>query len=430
MIERYTRPQMGRIWSQENKLRKWLQVEVAVAEAWAELGRIPPAALEAIRRATYDLERWRLYEQEMHHDFNAFLRTVADSLPPEAASYLHLGLTSYDVEDTALSLMIQEAAQLLVEDVDQLREAIAQRAREHKYTVMAGRTHGVHAEPTTFGLKLALWWDDLGRHRQRLLQAKEEMAVGKISGPVGTHATVPPEVEEKVCARLGLRPAPTSDQVLSRDRHAYFLATIALTGASLERFATEVRHLQRTEVREVEEPFVSGQTGSSAMPHKRNPEKCERICGLARLLRGYALAVTENIALWHERDISHSSVERVALPDACILLDYMLDLFTQVVQGMRVYPERMKANLDITCGLIFSQRVLLALMEKGLPRPMAYAVVQRNAMRAWEQGLPFRQLLGQDPQVSSLLSPQELDALFDLQYYLRYVDQVFRRVGL
>mgnify|MGYP000027956593 CR=1 FL=1 len=430
MIERYTRPQMGRIWSQENKLRKWLQVEVAVAEAWAELGRIPPDALEAIRRATYDLERWRLYEREMHHDFNAFLRTVADSLPPEAASYLHLGLTSYDVEDTALSLMIQEAAQLLVEDVDQLRQAIAQKAREHKYTVMAGRTHGVHAEPTTFGLKLALWWDDLGRHRQRLLSAKEEMAVGKISGPVGTHATVPPEVEEKVCTRLGLRPAPTSDQVLSRDRHAYFLATIALTGASLERFATEVRHLQRTEVQEVEEPFASGQTGSSAMPHKRNPEKCERICGLARLLRGYALAATENIPLWHERDISHSSVERVALPDACILLDYMLDLFTQVVEGMRVYPERMKANLHITCGLIFSQRVLLALMEKGLPRPVAYEIVQRNAMRAWEEGLPFRQLLGQDPQVSSLLRPEELDALFDLHYYLRYVDQIFRRVGL
>ncbi len=430
MIERYTRPQMGRIWSQENKLRKWLQVEVAVAEAWGELGRIPPSAVEAIRRATYDLERWRQYEAEMHHDFNAFLRTVADSLPPEAASYLHLGLTSYDVEDTALSLIAQEAVQLLLEGVDRLREAVARRAREHKHTVMAGRTHGVHAEPTSFGLKLALWWDDLGRHRQRLLRAKEEMAVGKIAGAVGTHATVPPEVAEKVCARLGLRPAPISDQVLSRDRHAHLVATIALVGASLERFATEIRHLQRTEVREVEEPFAPGQTGSSAMPHKRNPEKCERICGLARLLRGYLVSALENIPLWHERDISHSSVERVILPDACILLDYMLDLLTQVVEGMRVYPERMRANLEASGGLLFSQRVLMALMEKGLPRPTAYQMVQRNAMRAWEEGLPFRQALAQDPQVSSLLGPEELDALFDLGYYLRYVDHIFQRLGL
>jgi adenylosuccinate lyase len=430
MIDRYTRPQMGRIWSQENKLQKWLQVEIAVAEAWAELGHVPPAALERIRQASYDVEAWRRYEREMHHDFNAFLRTVADSIGPEAASYLHLGLTSYDVEDTALALLLLEAASLLQEDLEGLMAAVAERAREHRGTIMAGRTHGVHAEPTSFGLKLALWWDELRRHRERLQRAREEIGVGKISGAVGTHATVPPEVEERVCRRLGLGVAPVTDQVIARDRHAHFMATLALLAASLEKFATEVRHLQRTEVLEAEEPFAAGQTGSSAMPHKRNPEKCERICGLARLFRGYVTAALENVSLWHERDISHSSVERVVLPDACILLDYMLDLFTQVVRGLQVYPERMRRNLEASHGLVFSQRVLIALMEKGLPRPEAYRLVQRNAMRAWREERPFLELLADDPEVTAHLSRDELTSLFDPAYYLRYVDTIFARLGL
>jgi len=430
MIDRYTRPQMGRIWSQENKLQKWLQVEIAVAEAWAELGHVPPAALERIRQASYDVEAWRRYEQEMHHDFNAFLRTVADSIGPEAASYLHLGLTSYDVEDTALALLLLEAASLLQEDLEGLMTAVAERAREHRSTIMAGRTHGVHAEPTSFGLKLALWWDELRRHRERLQRAREEIGVGKISGAVGTHATVPPEVEERVCRRLGLGVAPVTDQVIARDRHAHFMATLALLAASLEKFATEVRHLQRTEVLEAEEPFAAGQTGSSAMPHKRNPEKCERICGLARLFRGYVTAALENVSLWHERDISHSSVERVILPDACILLDYMLDLFTQVVRGLQVYPERMRRNLEASHGLVFSQRVLIALMEKGLPRPEAYRLVQRNAMRAWREERPFLELLADDPEVTAHLSRDELASLFDPDYYLRYVDTIFARLRL
>lgn len=430
MIDRYTRPQMGRIWSQENKLQKWLQVEIAVAEAWAELGHVPPAALEHIRQASYDVEAWRRYEREMHHDFNAFLRTVADSIGPEAASYLHLGLTSYDVEDTALALLLLEAASLLQEDLEGLMAAVAERAREHRGTIMAGRTHGVHAEPTSFGLKLALWWDELRRHRERLQRAREEIGVGKISGAVGTHATVPPEVEERVCRRLGLGVAPVTDQVIARDRHAHFMATLALLAASLEKFATEVRHLQRTEVLEAEEPFAAGQTGSSAMPHKRNPEKCERICGLARLFRGYVTAALENVSLWHERDISHSSVERVVLPDACILLDYMLDLFTQVVRGLQVYPERMRRNLEASHGLVFSQRVLIALMEKGLPRPEAYRLVQRNAMRAWREERPFLELLADDPEVTAHLSRDELTSLFDPAYYLRYVDTIFARLGL
>jgi len=430
MIERYTRPQMGRIWSQENKLQKWLQVEVAVAEAWAEVGRIPWSAVEELRRASVDVERWRRYEAQMHHDLNAFLRAVADTISPEAASYLHLGLTSYDVEDTALGLLLSEASQLLDEDLASLLDAVREKALQHRETIMAGRTHGVHAEPTSFGLKLALWWDELSRHRQRLQSARQEVAVGKMAGPVGTHASVPPEVEEIACRRLGLAVAPVVDQVVSRDRHAHFVAVLAGVAASLEKFATEIRHLQRTEVLEAEEPFLPGQTGSSAMPHKRNPEKCERICGLARLFRGYATAALENVALWHERDISHSSVERVVLPDACILLDYMLDLFTYVVRGLRVYPERMRRNLELSRGLMFSQRVLLALMEKGLPRPRAYELVQRNAMRAWEEERSFQELLAEDGEVMAHLSRDELAALFDYRWFLRHVDATFQRLGL
>jgi len=429
MIERYSRPQMAAIWSEQRKLDAWLKVEIAVCEAWAERGAIPPEAMAKIRQARYDIERWRQYEKEMHHDFNAFLRSVADSLGEESR-FVHLGLTSYDVEDTALALRLVEATDLLERDVHTLMEAIAVRAREHKDTIIMGRSHGVHAEPTSFGLKLAGWWDEMRRHSHRLTHAKEQVAVGKISGPVGSHASVPPDLEEDVCGSLGLLPEPVSTQVVHRDRHAHFISTLALVAASLEKFATEIRHLQRTEVLEVEEPFLEGQTGSSAMPHKRNPEKCERISGLARLFRGYTVAALEDIALWHERDISHSSVERIILPDACILLDYMLDLMTFIIRGMRVYPERMKQNMEASYGLPFSQRVLLALIDKGQSRQEAYKVVQRCAMRSWETRAPFLEVLRQDPEVTSRLGPSELEALFDYAYYLRYVDDSFRRLGL
>jgi adenylosuccinate lyase len=429
MIERYTRPQMARIWSEENKLDKWLQVEIAVCEAWAGRGVIPPAAMKKIRRARYDAGRWREYEREMHHDFNAFLRSVADSLGEESR-FVHLGLTSYDVEDTALALRLIEAIELLEDDVRALMEAVSDRAREHKDTLCMGRSHGMHAEPTSFGLKLAAWWDEMRRHLHRLTHAKEQVSVGKISGPVGSHATVPPDVEADVCGRLGLLVEPVSTQIVHRDRHAQFVSTLALVAASLEKFATEIRHLQRTEVQEAEEPFSPGQTGSSAMPHKRNPEKCERICGLARLFRGYTVAAMENVATWHERDISHSSVERVIIPDACVLLDYMLDLFTYIVRGMQVYPERMRENLDASYGLVISQRVLLALIEKGMNRQETYKIVQSNAMKAWQDRSSYLDLLCDDERVTRLISRDELAALFDYNFYMRYVDDSFERLGI
>ncbi len=429
MIDRYTRPQMARVWAGDNKLDKWLQVEIAVCEAWAARGVIPPEAMQKVRRARYDAKRWAEYEREMHHDFNAFIRSVADSLGEESR-FVHLGLTSYDVEDTALALRLVEATELLEADVHALMEALAVQAREHKQTLTIGRSHGVHAEPMSFGLKLAAWWDEMRRHSHRLTHAKEQVAVGKISGPVGSHATVPPDLEDEVCGKLGLLVEPVSTQVVHRDRHALYVSTLAIIAASLEKFATEIRHLQRTEVLEVEEPFSEGQTGSSAMPHKRNPEKCERITGLARLFRGYAVAALEDVALWHERDISHSSVERVVLPDACTLLDYMLDLFTEIVRGMQVYPERMRENIERSYGLPFSQRVLLALIEKGVNRQDAYKVVQRNAMRAWEERTPFLDLLCDDPEIGKQLSRDELAALFDYGFYMRHVHASFRRLGL
>jgi adenylosuccinate lyase len=429
MIERYTRPQMGRIWSDQNKLDKWLQVELAVCEAWAERGVIPKDALPKLRNARYDLDDIAHYLPEMHHDMTVFLRSLADSLGPESR-YIHLGLTSQDVMDAALALQIIDATELLEEDLRALMDAVREKAVAHRETVCIGRTHGVQAEPTTFGLKLAAWWDELRRQSHRLTQAKETVSVGKISGAVGTHATVPPEVEVDVCGRLGLLAEPISTQVVHRDRHAHYMSTLALIAASLEKFATEIRHLQRTEVLEAEEPFAAGQTGSSAMPHKRNPEKCERICGLARLFRGYTSAALENVALWHERDISHSSVERVILPDACILLDYMLDMFTGIVRGLLVYPENMRRNLELTQGVIFSQRVLLALIDKGLGREEAYKLVQRNAMRAWQERIPFVDLLCEDEGVMRHLSRDELASLFDYGFYLRHVDESFRRIGL
>ena len=429
MIDRYTRPRMKQVWSDENKYGKWLQVELAVCEAWAEEGVIPAEDMEKLRRATYDPGRMAEIFKVTRHDVTAFLASVTEGLGKEGR-WLHLGLTSSDVMDTALSLQFTEASQVLTEDVDELRHVLKSKAIEHKDTPMIGRTHGVHAEPITFGLKLALWWEEMGRQRERLLAASEGMRVGKVSGAVGTHATVPPSVEDRVCHKLALKAAPVSSQIVQRDRHAHFVTTLAIIAASAEKFATEIRSLQRTEVREVEEPFGEGQTGSSSMPHKRNPELSERVCGLARLIRGHAVTALENVALWHERDISHSAAERVIFPDSCLALDYMLGLFTQIMEGVRVYPERMRHNLESTHGLVFSQRVLLALVEKGLSRDRAYKLVQRNAMRSWEDSLDFRELLISDPNLVCHISPDELGALFDYDYYLRYVEDTFRRAGL
>ncbi len=429
MIPRYSRPEMAQVWSEEHKFDTWLRVEVAVCQAWAEQGVIPKEAVDKVRRARYDPERVLQYQEEMHHELNSFLRSVADSLGEESR-FVHLGLTSYDVQDTALGLLLAEAAEILERDVTALLEVLEQRAVEFKDTLCMGRSHGVHAEPTTFGLKLAGWVDEIRRNARRLAEAKADVAVGKISGTVGTHATVPPTVEEAVCARLGLAVDPVSTQVVGRDRHARFVATLAVIGASLDRFATELRHLQRTEVLEAEEPFGEGQTGSSSMPHKRNPEKLERVCGLARVLRGYTVPALEDVALWHERDISHSSVERIILPDACLALDYMLDLFTTIMRGLLVYPERMRENLEASYGLCFSQRVLLALIDKGTSRQEAYKIVQRNAMQSWRERRLFRELLDTDAEITRHLPPSELDELFDYGYYTRYVDESFRRLGL
>jgi adenylosuccinate lyase len=420
---------MARVWSEDHKYDSWLRVEIAVCEAWAEQGEIPADAIEKIRHASYDVDRVAEYEVEMHHDFNSFLRSVADSLGEESR-FVHLGLTSYDAEDTALSLRLVESAELLERDVKALLEVIERRAVEHKDTLCMGRSHGVHAEPMTFGLKLAGWVAEMRRSAERLALARAEIAAGKVSGPVGTHASVPPSVEESVCKKLGLGVDPISTQVISRDRHAQFMSTLAVVAASLDRFATELRHLQRTEVLETEEPFGEGQTGSSAMPHKRNPEKLERICGLSRLVRGHAVAAFENVALWHERDISHSSVERIILPDACIALDYMLDLFTVIMRGLIVYPERMRENMESSYGLPFSQRVLLALIDKGMNRQEAYKLVQRNAMVSWKERRAFREVLEADADITSRLSSSELRELFDYGYYTKYVDESFKRLGL
>ena len=429
MIDRYSRPDMKRVWSEENKYDLWLRVELAVCEAWTEEGVIPPEDMVLLRKARHDQDRLQEIFQRTRHDMTAFTRSITERLGPEGR-WIHLGLTSSDVLDTALALQMKEAAELLDRDMCALRDVLQDRAVEFKKTSMMGRTHGVHAEPTTFGLKLALWWAEVDRQRQRLARATEEIAVGKISGAVGTYATLSPALEERVCAQLGLAPDPVSSQIVQRDRHAHFLTTLALIAASLEKFATEVRHLQRTEVREVEEPFGEGQTGSSSMPHKRNPELSERVCGLARLVRGYALTALENVALWHERDISHSSTERLTIPDSCLALDYILDLFTGVIRGLRVYPDRMWSNMELTRGLVFSQRVLLALVERKMSREEAYSAVQRNALRAWDEGEDLRDLLRRDPEVSGKLSGQELEDLFDYGYYTRYVDQIFERLRL
>ncbi|MEJ5365459.1 MAG: adenylosuccinate lyase [Desulfosoma sp.] len=428
MIERYTRPEMGRIWTLENKYRKWLDVELAVCEARAERGEIPPWAMKDIReKAAFRVERIDEIEKETQHDVIAFLTCVAEHVGP-ASRFIHEGLTSSDVLDTANALLFLEASDLLLEDLDRLLDVLKRRAYEFKNTVMMGRSHGIHAEPVTFGLKWALWYAEMQRNRERLQRARETMRVGKISGAVGTYANIDPDIEERVCRRLGLEPAPISTQVIQRDRYAEYFTTLAVISCTVEKIAVEIRHLQRTEVREAEEYFAPGQKGSSAMPHKRNPIASENLSGLARVLRGNALAAMENVALWHERDISHSSVERIIGPDSTILLDYMLNRLTRVLDKLVAYPERMRLNMEITGGLLFSQRVLLALVGKGLSREDAYRVVQRNAMKVWQEGGHLRDRLEADPEVAAHLGPAELDALFDLGYHLKHVDAIFQRV--
>jgi adenylosuccinate lyase len=429
VIERYSRPEMAAIWSETGKFDQWLRVEIAVCEAWATQGAIPPEALPEIRRARYDLERMRAIEEETGHDVIAFLRSLGESIGEESR-FIHLGLTSSDIVDTALALQITQAGELLLSGIDHLEAAITAQALAHRDTVTIGRTHGIHAEPTTFGFKLLVWVDALRHARRRLAAAGDELRVGKLAGAVGTHANIPPVVEEEALARVGLRPVAVGTQVIGRDRHANFLAVLAVLASSLENMATEIRHLQRTEVREAAEPFSEGQQGSSAMPHKRNPILSERISGLARLVRGYAQTGLENVTLWHERDISHSSAERVIFPDACLAVDYMLDVLHGVIAGLQVDGARMRRNLEASGGLIFSQRVLLALIEHGMGRQDAYKIVQRHALRAWDEERSFRDLLSADPAITVHLDEQVLNELFDLRYHLEHVDEAYRRLGL
>jgi adenylosuccinate lyase len=429
MIEKYTRPEMGRIWSEQNKFRCWLQVEIAVAEAWAEHGRVPVEALPAIREARFDVKRIAEIEEETQHDVIAFLRNVSETVGSDAR-WIHLGLTSSDVIDTALALQLVESIDILQEDVRLVREAIGRRALQYRRTVMMGRTHNVHAEPITFGFKLAVWYAELGRHLERLETVRREVAIAKIGGAVGTHANVPPEIEDAVAERLGLAIEPAATQVVQRDRHATYVLELALLASSLDKMAGELRNLQHTEILEVEEPFRRGQQGSSAMPHKRNPILNERISGLARVLRGYAVPALENVVLWHERDISNSSVERVVLPDASTLCDYMLALFTRIVDGMTVNEQRMAENVEASHGLFFSEKVLTALIEAGMSRPDAYALVQRDAMESWQTGRPFRDIVRGDSQVMSRLLPEDVERCFDLAAFLHSIDTAFERVGL
>ncbi len=428
MIPRYTNPEMGGLWTEQRRYEAWLKVELAAADAMAAAGIIPGDAARELRaKARFDIARIEDIEQTTHHDVIAFTTAVAEHVG-EAARYLHFGLTSSDVVDTALALQMVESCDLTLKNLEGLAEAIRVRADEHRKTPMIGRTHGVHAEPMTFGLKLALWYAEIQRDITRVRRAREAVRVGKISGAVGTFAHLPPAIEADVCRRLGLEAAPVSSQVIQRDRHAELLTALAITGASLEKFALEIRGLQKTEIGEVEEPFAKGQKGSSAMPHKRNPIGCEQICGLARLLRGNALAAIENVALWHERDISHSSVERVILPDTFIALDHMLRRFTRIVKGMVVYPERMLENLERSRGVVFSGQVLLELAQRGISREQAYEWVQRNAMRSFDAKADFKTLLLSDTHVMAVLKPADVERAFDLETQLRHVDAIFERV--
>ena len=429
MIERYTRPAMGSIWSEAAKYQAWLRVEVAVCDAYARRGRIPVAAMARIRAAQVDIGRILDIQGRVKHEMIALLTSLEEQLGTDSR-FVHVGLTTNDVWDTATGLQLRDAADLLIAGQERLRAALRTLALRYRDTLTIARTHGVHAEPTTFGLKVAVWYVEAGRNLERLRRAREAIAVGKLSGAVGNFAHVEPEIEEEVCRELGLAVEPVSTQIVQRDRHAEFCAALAIAGASLEKIGLEIRGLQRTEVLEAQEPFGEGQKGSSAMPHKRNPELSERICGLARLLRSNALAAVENVALWHERDISHSSVERVILPDSTILLDYVLDLTTFIVEGLDVDPARMAENLEASYGNIYSQRVLLKLTESGLARQVAYELVQRHAMRAWKERRPLLELLAADPAVTERLSPPDLKACFDPAWYVRNVDTIFRRAGL
>jgi adenylosuccinate lyase len=436
MIERYSLPEMSAIWSATHKTDLWLKVELLVCEGWAREGVIPQDSIIKIRAARYNAQRMQEIELETHHDIISFLRSIQEQLGTEGR-FIHLGLTSSDVLDTGLAVQIKEAGALLIKSISELLETVTQAAIRYKHTLMVGRTHGIHAEPITFGLKLALWVDELRRGQRHLSAALNEVSVGKISGAVGTHATVPPQIEEFVCEQLGLSVAAASSQIVQRDRHAYFITTLALMGSSLEKMAQEIRHLQRTEVSEVFEPFSAGQQGSSAMPHKRNPELCERVCGLARVLRGFAVTSMENVALWHERDISHSSAERIIIPDACTLLHYVLHIFNKVMAGLEVDEERMLSNLHMTGGLIFSQRILLALIEKGVGRQEAYQMVQRNAKKVWSMssnrslhGQALIQTLSKDDDVARYLSYDELIELTNTEYYVKYINTTFDRLKL
>lgn len=430
MIDRYSRKEMSDIWTEESQFQAWLDVELAACLAWGRLGKIPKEDVDKLyEKASFDVVRIKEIEKETRHDVVAFTRSVSESLGPEK-KWIHYGLTSTDVVDTAQGVRLKKANEILRKDLQHIIEVLADKAKEHKFTVMIGRTHGVHAEPTTFGLKCALWYAEMNRNLERFEKAAADVEFGKMSGSVGTFANIPPEVEELVCEQLGLQPAAVSTQTLQRDRHAYYLATLALIGSTLEKMAVEVRHLQRSEVREAEEKFRKGQKGSSSMPHKRNPVGSENISGCARVLRGYMVSAYENIPLWHERDISHSSAERIIFPDATILLDYMLNRFTRIIDDLVVYADTMKENIDKTYGLIFSQRLLSMLIEKGLAREKAYDTVQPLAMQAWEEKRMFRELVEADETIKAHLSASDIGAAFDLEHHTRNVDAIFKRVGL
>ncbi len=428
MIERYTRQEMGRLWEPGNRFRKWLDVEIAVCEAWAELGKIPKGALRVIKeRAGFDIRRIDEIEAVVRHDVIAFLTSVAEKVGPESR-YIHKGLTSSDIVDTALSILMKEAAAIIIKDIKNLIAVLREQAFRYKETVCIGRSHGVHAEPMTFGLKFALWYEEAKRNLERMERAKKAISIGKFSGAVGTFSNIPTEIEEKVCRKLGLKPEPVATQVVQRDRHAEYLAGLAIIAASVEKIAVEIRHLQRTEVLEAEEPFAKGQKGSSAMPHKRNPVGCENLSGLARVVRANSIAALEDVALWHERDISHSSVERVIIPDSTILVDYMLNRLTGILSGLQVYPEKMKENMGRSYGLFNSQNVLIRLTEKGMTREDAYAVVQKNAMLSWKKKRDFKSLLLKDKDVKRYLKTKDIDDIFDLKHYFRNIDYIFSRV--
>ncbi|PEP56423.1 MULTISPECIES: adenylosuccinate lyase [Bacillus] len=432
MISRYTRPEMGAIWTEENKFKAWLEVEILACEAWAELGDIPKEDVKKIREhASFDMERIYEIEKETRHDVVAFTRAVSETPAlGEERKWVHYGLTSTDVVDTALSYILKQANEILLNDLENFITILANKAKEHKYTIMMGRTHGVHAEPTTFGLKLGLWYEEMKRNLERFKQAADTVRVGKLSGAVGTYANINPFVEKYVCENLGLEAAPISTQTLQRDRHAHYMSILALIATSIEKMAVEIRGLQKSETREVEESFAKGQKGSSAMPHKRNPIGSENMTGLARVIRGYMMTSYENVPLWHERDISHSSAERIILPDATIALNYMLNRFGNIVKNLTVFPENMKRNMQRTYGLIYSQRVMLTLIDKGMVREEAYDIVQPKAMEAWETQVQFKELVEADERITSKLTQEEINECFNYEHHLQHVDTIFERLGL